>query len=103
MSNRTISGLLGAAFIVSASGVAFAADMAIKGQPAPPSPPAPSWTGFYIGGDIGGAWMSGPTKYSFANLGNAAFETCGACTAPYSSPTLSANFQIVRAGIGFGF
>jgi opacity protein-like surface antigen len=100
MSNRTLFGLLGAAFIVSASGVAFAADTAVK-APSPAPPPAP--TGFYIGGDIAGAWMSGPTKYSFANLGNAAFETCGACTAPYSSPTLSANFQIVRAGIGFGF
>jgi len=42
-------------------GSAFAADMATK-MPvkAPPPPPAPvySWTGFYIGGDLGGAWTS---------------------------------------------
>lgn len=36
---------------------AMAADMAVK---APPPPPAPifSWTGFYLGGNIGGAWAN---------------------------------------------
>jgi outer membrane immunogenic protein len=33
----------------------FAADMALK---APPPPPF-SWTGFYIGGELGGAWANG--------------------------------------------
>jgi outer membrane immunogenic protein len=36
---------------------AFAADMPLK---APPPPPLPfySWTGFYLGGNVGGAWTS---------------------------------------------
>ncbi len=38
---------------------ALAADMAVKAPPAPVPASAPSsWTGFYIGGDVGGAWTS---------------------------------------------
>jgi outer membrane immunogenic protein len=38
---------------------AFAADMAVKAPPAPVPASAPSsWTGFYIGGDLGAAWTS---------------------------------------------
>lgn len=36
---------------------ALAADMAVKAPPAPPAP-AWSWTGFYVGADIGGAWIN---------------------------------------------
>jgi outer membrane immunogenic protein len=32
---------------------AGAADLAVKGRPMPPPPPVFSWTGFYIGGNIG--------------------------------------------------
>jgi len=55
MSNRAISIVSGAAFILSASRLACAADMAVK---APPPPPAPvyRWTGCYIGGNVGGLW-----------------------------------------------
>jgi outer membrane immunogenic protein len=40
------------ALALAASGSAFAADMAVK---APPSAPAPvdSWTGWYVGGNVG--------------------------------------------------
>ena len=48
-------------FAVAASSLAFAqiayaADIPLK---APPPPPAPlwSWTGFYVGGDVGEKWM----------------------------------------------
>jgi outer membrane immunogenic protein len=39
---------------------ALAADMAVKMPVQSPPPPAPiySWTGFYIGGDVGGGWSS---------------------------------------------
>jgi outer membrane immunogenic protein len=36
--------------------VAGAADMRVKAPPPPPMPPPFSWTGFYIGGNLGGAW-----------------------------------------------
>ena len=38
-------------------GLANAADMPVKYRPPPPPPlPVFSWTGFYIGAHVGGAW-----------------------------------------------
>jgi outer membrane immunogenic protein len=37
---------------------AGAADMAVKAAPPPLPPPVFSWTGFYIGANIGGAWSN---------------------------------------------
>jgi outer membrane immunogenic protein len=45
------------AFTVLGTAVAGAADMAVKARPSPPVP-AFSWTGFYIGANIGGAWAN---------------------------------------------
>lgn len=52
MRKSLISVFAGAGFSLAASGLAAAADMAVK---APPPPPAPAygWTGFYVGGNIG--------------------------------------------------
>src|SRR6516164_4181653 len=45
------------AFSVLGTAVAGAADMPVKAPPPPPPPlPVFSWTGFYVGGNIGGAW-----------------------------------------------
>jgi outer membrane immunogenic protein len=53
----------GAALIVLATMImpmrAGAADMPLKAPPPPPPPPVFSWTGFYIGGEVGGVWSSG--------------------------------------------
>ncbi len=38
---------------------AGAADMRVKAPVMPPPPPPFSWSGFYIGGDFGGAWAHG--------------------------------------------
>lgn len=56
--------VIGVAAITALMGThAMAADMATK---APPAPPAPvfSWTGYYIGGNIGYAWGDDPTSTS---------------------------------------
>jgi outer membrane immunogenic protein len=52
---------LAAVAVVSFASVASAADMPAKVPmytKTPMAPPAYSWTGFYIGGDVGGAWTS---------------------------------------------
>jgi outer membrane immunogenic protein len=57
MKFNTISRIAVSAFLVAAPlSIASAADMPLKAPP----PPAPvhSWTGFYIGGNAGGAWGS---------------------------------------------
>jgi outer membrane immunogenic protein len=41
---------------LAASMTAHAADLRVKAPPKPPVPPPFSWTGFYIGGNFGGAW-----------------------------------------------
>jgi hypothetical protein len=42
------------------AGPAVGADLATKAPPAPVYPPPPfTWTGFYIGGNVGGDWAQG--------------------------------------------
>jgi outer membrane immunogenic protein len=53
--------LLAAVLVVGVASIASAADMPAKGPmytKAPLAAPAISWTGFYIGGDVGGAWTT---------------------------------------------
>jgi outer membrane immunogenic protein len=51
--------IAGAALAALIGAPAFAADMAAPVYKAPPPPaPAWSWTGFYVGGQIGGAWSN---------------------------------------------
>src|SRR5258708_1541345 len=46
-----------AAVLLGTTSVASAADMAVRARPmAAPPPVIYSWTGFYIGGNIGGLW-----------------------------------------------
>lgn len=46
---------------------ASAADMAVKAPPPPPQP-AWSWTGFYLGGNVGYSWGNSNTTASFLDL-----------------------------------
>jgi outer membrane immunogenic protein len=60
------------------AGLAQAADMALK---APPPPPAFSWSGFYVGAGIGGAWGSS-TTYSPLSNDRGCFITILPCYLP---------------------
>jgi outer membrane immunogenic protein len=44
---------------------AFAADMAVKAPPPPAPPPVPfyNWAGWYLGGNVGGAWMRASEQF----------------------------------------
>src|SRR5215471_10604661 len=46
----------GAAALLLLSSSAFAADLPIRKAPPPLPIPVYNWTGFYIGGNLGGAW-----------------------------------------------
>ena len=59
-------GLLAGMISMGAVGAASAADMPVKAAP-PPPPPLPSWTGFYLGGDIGGAWADSSSTTLFTD------------------------------------
>ena len=49
--------VIAAALALGIAAHAFAADLPMKAAP-PPLAPVFSWTGFYIGGNIGGAWSN---------------------------------------------
>jgi outer membrane immunogenic protein len=48
--------IAGVALLALGTTAARAADMAVKAAPPPPPLPVFSWTGFYVGANIGGAW-----------------------------------------------
>lgn len=64
--------VIAAASTIALTQLAFAADLPVKA----PAPLASNWTGFYIGGDIGGAWSRNtgtfsplPTPFDFGAFG----------------------------------
>jgi outer membrane immunogenic protein len=63
--NKLIASLAGATFSLATSGFAFAADMAVKAPPPAPAPaPVYSWTGFYVGGNIGASFGDVKTDFN---------------------------------------
>jgi outer membrane immunogenic protein len=62
------SPVLLAFFTLASVNASRAADMPVK-APTPPPAPAYSWTGFYIGGDVGGAWTTDPATWTPLPLG----------------------------------
>jgi len=67
MKKLTVLATTAAAFLaISNSGQA--ADLPVKAMPLPPPPPPFSWTGFYIGGNVGAAWADRNVTDSFTGL-----------------------------------
>lgn len=92
--------LVAVAALVAMTVSSFAADLPVK---APVIAAAPSWSGFYVGGHVGGGWMEEP-NYTFADPGNAAFASCSPCIFPYSSQALKGDsdlFGLAGAHIGY--
>jgi outer membrane immunogenic protein len=68
------------AIVTALGGPVAAADMAAKGPPPAPVPYVTNWSGFYVGGEIGGAWakfrgMSDPNEpeQSFGDFSTTGF------------------------------
>jgi len=90
--------LLTSTALVSLSGLAFAADLSSRAAPLPMFAPAPifSWTGFYIGGTVGGV-----------SLSTNAFEACSDCFSEtnmgggvLAGGTLGYNYQMGQIVLG---
>lgn len=60
---RSVLGLVAVAALCSSS--VFAADMPVKAPP-PPPPTAYNWTGWYVGGNLGGKWADAADTVNFA-------------------------------------
>jgi outer membrane immunogenic protein len=67
--------LLSGVALLALASVAQAADLGARVYNKAPVPVAPiyNWTGFYIGGHIGGAWTSGNDNFGFATSDNGGF------------------------------
>jgi outer membrane immunogenic protein len=98
-STRVIAALaLGAAALITATpfGIANAADLPAKAPytKAPPPPVLYNWTGWYLGGDVGGAWSNADLTHSpfFATTAPlAGFQVDANALAAAASPSLRSN------------
>ena len=81
--------LLGAAALAALAAPAFAADMPPRTYTKAPAYTAPAvvynWTGFYIGGHVGGAFADGDQSCSAAT--RASWAACRAASTISSRPT----------------
>jgi outer membrane immunogenic protein len=93
---KKISSFIAAATLaVGLSQAATAADLPRKAPPAPPPPPPPTWTGCYIGANIGGAWgrfeIDTPAEFHRTNTGFAGGGQFGC------------DYQFAGSGLVIGF
>jgi outer membrane immunogenic protein len=97
MKYRIIRALVATAlFIATPLSVASAADMPLKAPP-PPPPPVYSWTGFYLGGNVGGAWTS--EQFSTADP----FNSFGLAGSAFTPVNLSSQGSGAIGGVHGGY
>ncbi len=88
--------------LVSCSAAALAAKSRKPASPPPPAPPAWSWTGFYLGGNVGYGWGRAKTSVSM-------FDKLGTTSGSGSYPVDGAlgggqiGYMSVQAAIRFNF
>jgi outer membrane immunogenic protein len=94
---RLALALLAGTSLLGLASVASAADLAVrKAPPPPPPPPIWSWSGFYIGAHVGGAWSTVETTFQDINIANVV-------TIPIGIPLSSHNLNGVLGGVQAGF
>jgi outer membrane immunogenic protein len=79
---------------------AFAADIPLKAPPAVP-PPVWSWTGFYVGGDVGAKWMD--DKWTLNSLFNGSGPAPGFVGVPDGLAPRTYELSSFRAGGYVGY
>jgi outer membrane immunogenic protein len=69
--------LMGTAMLLAAAGSASAADLGMPVKAPPPPPPPFSWTGFYLGVNIGGGWTNSSGSATVITPAGTAFAISG--------------------------
>ena len=96
---RTLAGTA-ALFISAPLSVAGAADMALKAPP--PAAPSVSWTGFYVGGNVGYRWSDPRTDAAATGTGPAPNFGLGFGTFPFNFAFTDAKTVRLKGAIGGG-
>ncbi len=79
-----------------------AADLPVRAYTkAPVVEVAPSWSGFYVGATVGGAWSK--VDPTFSDPGNVAFPICGPCNGPFDTTTIDQTGRGVIGGAHAGY
>jgi len=87
-----------ASLLLAATGISFAADMAVKAPPPAPVVAAYNWTGCYVGVEGGGSWgrdraISNGTNNGVANGTAGALKTAGDLSGGLVGGTIGCNYQ----------
>jgi outer membrane immunogenic protein len=99
---RLALALLAGTSLLGLASVASAADLAIrKAPPPPPPPPIWSWSGFYIGAHVGGAWSTVESHWVDLGLGVIAPGVVIPIGIPLSSHNLNGFLGGVQAGFNW--
>jgi outer membrane immunogenic protein len=89
-----------AAIVFGSTSIASAADLPVKAPPIVAAPPHFSWTGFYIGANIGGGWASNSVSYTPNDPGAAALFSNGPTAVP---PSASISSSGAIGGLQLGY